>query len=233
MQRRFDIELFYDLLRQLECKTGGLRRLGDCHGRMTWPKRGVYFFFEPGEYRSGDPRLQRVVRVGTHALAPKSRTTLWNRISQHRGTTNPPGGNHRGSIFRLLVGEAIINSEQSLPVASWGKGSTAERDIRDLERTHEVRVSQYLGDMTLLHLDVPDEAGRDSARGVIERNSIALLSGFREPAPDPPSPQWLGRHSGRERVRRSGLWNNNHVEEAYDPDFLNILEDLVRRMADT
>ncbi|MCB1470840.1 MAG: hypothetical protein KDK08_27615 [Rhizobiaceae bacterium] len=233
MQRQSDIEVFYDLMRQLEFKTGGLRRLGDCHGRMTWPKRGVYFFFEPGEYRSGDPRLQRVVRVGTHALAPKSRTTLWNRLSQHRGTTNPPGGNHRGSIFRLLVGEAIINSEQSLPVASWGKGSTAARDIRDLERTHETRVSQYLGDMKLLHLDVPDEAGRDSARGVIERNSIALLSGFREPAPDPPSLHWLGRYSGRERVRRSGLWNNNHVEEAYDPDFLNLLEDLVRRMADT
>jgi len=27
--------------------------LRECHGRLDWPRRGVYFFFEPGEV----PRL--------------------------------------------------------------------------------------------------------------------------------------------------------------------------------
>jgi len=197
---------------------------------MPWPKRGVYFFFEPGETRDTAPASQRVVRVGTHALAAKSRTTLWTRLSEHRGTSNPRGGNHRGSIFRLLAGEALLNREASITVESWGRGSSATRGLRGLEREHEIRVSEYLSGMKLLFVEVPDDPGRDSARGTIERNAIALLSGYLKPAPDQPSADWLGHYSGRERVRRSGLWNNNHVDEAYDPDFLNLLDDLVRRM---
>ena len=61
---------------------------------------------------------------------------------------------------------------------------------------------------------------------MIERNAIALLSGYAESALDPPSPGWLGLHSDRKPVRRSGLWNNRHVDESYDPLFLDVLEEL-------
>ena len=231
MPRRSDLDAFYTLLDELEVRIGGQRRLGECRGRMPWPERGVYFFFEPGEHRDVAPAHQRVVRVGTHALTSTSRTTLWKRLRQHRGTSNPRGGgNHRGSIFRLLVGEALLNRDASITVESWGRGSSATRDLRGLERAHEIRVSDHLSEMKLLFVAVPDDPGRDSARGTIERNSIALLSNYSEPAPDQPSAGWLGYYSGRDRVRRSGLWNNNHVDEAYDPEFLNLLHDLVRRM---
>lgn len=230
MRRRSDLDAFYGLLDELEARIGGRRRLGDCHGRMAWPQRGVYFFFEPGEHRDDDPARHRVVRVGTHALTSRSRTSLWKRLRQHRGTNSRRGGNHRGSIFRLLVGEALLNRDRSITLQTWGRGSFAAPDVREAEREHEIGVSEYLGRMTLLFVDVPDDPGRDSARGTIERNSIALLSSYLETAPDRPSPTWLGHHSGRERVCRSGLWNNNHVDETYDPDFLNLLHDLVRRM---
>ncbi|MBC6437477.1 MAG: hypothetical protein GDA52_04920 [Rhodobacteraceae bacterium] len=230
MPLRSDLDAFYAVLDDLEARVGGRRRLGDCHGRMRWPRHGVYFFFEPGEHRTTPSAPQRVVRVGTHAMAAKSRTTLWNRLSQHRGTKNPSGGNHRGSIFRLLVGEALLNADPSLNVESWGQGSTAPRDVREQERPHEVRVNRYLGEMTLLVLDVLDAPGPDSARGIIERNSIALLSSYRSPALDLPGPRWLGNHSGREKVRKSGLWNNTHVNETYDPEFLNLFDNLTQRM---
>lgn len=229
MQQLSDLNSFYRLLAELEGRIGGLRRLADCHGRMQWPERGLYFFFEPGEQRSSDPATPRVVRVGTHALMSKSRTTLWKRLRQHRGTTTLRGGNHRGSIFRLLSGEALMNRDPLLAETSWGRGSSTTREIRQREREHESRVSAYLGAMSLSFLPIPDASGPDSARGLIERNSIALLSSFISPTPDQPSQTWLGHHSGRERVRRSGLWNNNHVDEAHDPDFLNLFEDLVRR----
>jgi hypothetical protein len=52
-----DLDRFYSLLRQLETALGGTRMLADCHGRLGWPQRGVYFFFEPGEFRrNGAPR---------------------------------------------------------------------------------------------------------------------------------------------------------------------------------
>ena len=77
--------------------------------------------------------------------------------------------------------------------------------------------------MPFLFLGVEDEPGPASERGFIERNAIALLSAFREAPPDSASPGWLGRSSDRERVRLSGLWNNNHVDEAYDASFLDLM----------
>lgn len=227
MQRQSDTATFYRLLGQLETGMGGRRRLGDCHGRMPWPDRGVYFFFEPGENRTDRKNSARVVRVGTHALKDGSRTTIWKRLSQHRGTVNPYGGNHRGSIFRLLVGQALMHRNPALEFPSWGNGSNAPRDTRQRENPLEQKVSNFLGDLTLVVLPIPDQAGPDSLRGVIERNSIALLSGYDGGVCDRPSEGWLGTYSGREKVRKSGLWNNNHVDETYDPAFLETMETLV------
>ena len=117
---------------------------------------------------------------------------------------------------------------------SWGVGSdagTAARrlglsraDIRAAEADLELRVSSYVGTMPFLWLDVGDDPGPASERGLIERNAIALLSSFHDPSPDPASTEWLGRSSDRERVCRSGLWNNQHVDEDYSPRFLDVFE---------
>jgi len=106
-----DIQRLYELLDWLEAGLGGKRTLGDSHGGMLWPQRGVYFFFEPGEVRTTSGSGLRVVRVGTHALRGGSTTTLWDRLRQHRGTvggSRPGGGNHRGSVFRRHVRTALI-----------------------------------------------------------------------------------------------------------------------------
>jgi hypothetical protein len=66
---------------------------------------------------------------------------------------------------------------------------------------------------------------------VIERNAIALLSNYNKPAIDPPSTEWLGQYCDRERVRLSGLWNNRHVDEEYDPQFLTLIERYVERQS--
>jgi hypothetical protein len=58
---------------------------------------------------------------------------------------------------------------------------------------------------------------------VIERNCIGLLSNYRRAPLDAPSRTWLGAHYDRERVQTSGLWNNSHVDEDYDPRFLDVL----------
>lgn len=227
MLRQSDIEAFYRLLEQLEFRMGGRRRLGDCHGRMPWPERGVYFFFEPGESRTGPENTSRVVRIGTHALKAGSRTTIWKRLIQHRGTANPYGGNHRGSIFRLLVGQALMHRDPSLKSPSWGIGSNAPREVRQGENPLEQKVSDFLGKMTLVALPIPDPAEPNSLRSLIERNSISLLSGYENDMHGQSSEGWLGSYSGRERVRNSGLWNNNHVDESYDAAFLEVMETLV------
>lgn len=231
-QRVRHLESFYQLLADLEQHLGGPRVLSDDAREVNWPRRGVYFFQEAGERRSDTGRGPRITRVGTHALKAGSRTSLWNRLSQHRGQKRSGGGNHRGSIFRLIVGTALIKKE-GYHCPTWGQGNSAPRDIRESEQPLEKEVSIVIGDMPFLWLDIPDAPGPDSLRGYIERNAIALLSNFGKQPLDPPSEDWLGHLCNRPLVRGSGLWNQKHVDEAYDPAFLDALADLINQMKKT
>lgn len=215
-------EHFYRTLTELDQRIGGTRTLKDCHGRLSWPDRGVYFFFEDSQVRSTSGEGARVVRVGTHAVSRGSRTKLWQRLATHRGSHRTGAGNHRGSIFRLLVGSALIARDQLGGCPQWARGQSAPPSIRETEFAVEKAVSEYLGRMHVLWLEVGDEASPQSLRSYIERNSIALLSSL-----DPPTGDWLGLSCPSEKVRRSGLWNQDHVDSVCDPSFLDIFTTLV------
>ncbi len=240
MSRPDDLFRFYELIDNLRHRVGGLLTLHQCHGRLDWPKRGVYFFFEQDENRTDSGTGPRVVRVGTHALKEGSATTLWKRLSQHAGVKRSGAGNHRGSIFRLLVGEALMVRDATEEPASWGIGShpgeagkklgQSAEQIRASEHSLEHKVSLFIGAMPFVFVAAEDLPGPDSERGIIERNSIALLSNFRGNKMDAASRGWLGRQSGRERVRGSGLWNNNYVDEDYDPCFFDTLARAIEHM---
>jgi hypothetical protein len=230
-----DIHRFYEILDTLEVGVGGKRTLETAHGRMNWPERGVYFFFEPGEERTTSGTGPRVVRVGTHALKTRSKSTLWNRLRTHRGHvggSNPGGGNHRASVFRLHVGTALIDRDgwPRAVAGNWGVGGSAGKPVRERERPLEQAVSQHIRSMPFLWIGVEDEPGPASLRGYIERNAIALLSNynFQDTPIDPPSDTWLGYWATNDYVQRSGLWNVNHVAKTYDPGFLDILPEQIR-----
>jgi hypothetical protein len=95
------------------------------------------------------------------------------------------------------------------------------------EATVERAVTNYSSAMPFLWIDIDDEPGPASLRGVIERNSIALLSNHERAPLDSSSSDWLGLSSDRDLVRGSGLWNQRHVEKTHDPVFLNVLERMV------
>lgn len=238
MARRADLDRFYDLLAALERRVGGARKLKDCTGYMDWPTRGVYFFLEPGEYyddqRQVDGDQRRVTRVGTHAVSTGSSTSLWDRLKQHYGTGSasehhPHGGNHRGSVYRKRIGEAIIEKHglhDDYP--DWDRRwSSIDRErsvVREEEYILERRVSAYIREQPFLWVALDDEPSADSDRAVLERNVIALLSNADGETVDPRPTDWLGRHSRSAAIRESGLWNVNHVEERYDPAALDLLE---------
>lgn len=226
--RKADLQRFYVLLEILEKKIGGRRTLSSCSGKSHLPSHGVYFFMEPGEVRTHSGNDLRIVRVGTHGLKTGSKSTLWKRLSQHKGTELSGGGNHRCSIFRLLIGTTL--SETKNAVTSWGQGSTTKKEVRLLEEPAEKKVSSIIREMPFLYLEVNDAPNPDSLRGLIERNSIALLSNFKKIPMDPPSNEWLGKRCMRERVRLSGLWNQNHVDDCYDPAFLTTMELLINNI---
>jgi hypothetical protein len=211
---------------ELERVCGGKRLLSECKKGGGGPDRGVYFFFEEGELRE-DAVSPRVVRVGTHGLRP-SKSTLWGRLAQHKGNvggSRPNGGNHRGSVFRLHVGPALLGSG-NWPDAigcSWAVGATAAKEVRNAEYPLERAVSQRIGSMPFLWVCVDDEPSQLSERGVIERGAIATLSNLNRDPIDSPSVGWLGKSSARARIRESGLWNVNHVDEIVDSSWLEVL----------
>jgi hypothetical protein len=237
VSRLADMQRIYALLTQQAKKIGGAAPLASLEMRKL-PRRGVYFFFEAGEVRQESGTGPRVVRVGTHALGAGARSTLKQRLSQHRGGRSG-SGNHRGSIFRLLVGKALIAAGIQDECPSWGVKGDAKNAatllgqplaaLKDAEEPVERAVSNYIGAMTVVCIGIDDEPGPNSLRGRIERNAIALLSNRNRPSLDSPSPNWLGQHSQRILVCASGLWNQNHVDEMYDPSFLLDLQHLIER----
>lgn len=222
MNPTVDLGRFYEIIGHLESSLGGKTPLGACTSATGLPPRGVYLLFEPGEYRGTAPAQLRVVRVGTHGLTGTSKATLWSRLRAHKGTA-AGGGNHRGSVLRRHVGAALIGRDGA-PGAypQWGLGASAPAAVRASEGPWEQVVSEYVGQMGLLWVAIDDEPGPHSQRGYIERNSIALLSQVGNTV-DPASAGWLGHHSTAPAICESGLWNVNHVGEAYDPGFLDAL----------
>lgn len=229
---------FYGVISEL-AERFGVHRLGDCTGQMSWPDRGVYFFLDPDEPRGAsrfrgegaDPEsgslptlpLPRVVRVGTHALKPGASSTLWKRLHQHRGQSTGTG-NHRGSVFRRHVGRALL-ARDGVAHPTWGVRSSASREVRMQEAELEMRVSEYLGRLLVVHVPVLDPPGPQSRRAYVERNAIALLSreGRRS---DPPTPAWLGHYAPSAAISGSGLWNVAHVGELVDEGFVEVFRQL-------
>ena len=202
--REKDTERFYELLEELEERVGGKWTLQECCRHMNWPHRGVYFFFEDEEYRNGSDRKLRVVRVGT---TTGKNTVLWDRLGSHRS-------NRGVSVFRDHVGKAL-----------------RRRDGRTDSISHRQRVSAHIRNMPFLWVKVFEENGQ-MIRDLIERNSVALLSGYNHNSVDQPSENWLGSYLGREdqKVRKSGLWNVHYVAwNTYKREFLRVLEKRIAR----
>ena len=107
--------------------------------------------------------------------------------------------------------------------AAWGLGQTAAADIRRNEELLERRVSEIIGDMPLLWLDVGDEAGPASDRAYLERNIIGLLSRSYVLSSQVEC-DWLGNMSDDYRISMSGLWNLDHLFYPPDQRFLGVLK---------
>ena len=219
-----DLQTLYELLDELEDFIGGKKSFKEIKQLTNRPRSGVYFVFETNEMRTTNPRAMRITRVGTHAIDGGGRTLL-DRLEDHWAS---PGRScsRRSSIMRKHIGRALIEtSGGQLRAPSWGRRGGLSKAEQEDERKVETRVREYIGDMQLLWVAI-DEG---PSRSLIERGSIGLLSNCLEPI-DIPSRDWLGIHSGRAEIRRSGLWNVHHVRHEYDSEFLEHFEKCVRRM---
>lgn len=161
--------------------------------RRETPASGVSLLFEEGEVAlAGDSTVERIVHVGTHTGEGR----LARRLGIHAS------GDRRGSVLRLHLGGALLarDAPGDQRLTTWyGDKRAPTPDV-------EEAVSALLRErFTVCCIPVTD---RDE-RLELERGLIALLA--QRPL-GPPSEGWLGRHAFRLEIRRSGLWNTDHVD---------------------
>jgi hypothetical protein len=174
--------------------------------RTPIPDQGVYFFFDPAEQTRFSATLPRLVRIGTHGVSVGSRATLRDRLRTHLGTSDGYG-NHRSSVFRLHVGEAVIRRDDlRAKYPNWGIGQSSTGAVRDNEKPLEQKVSEIISGLLVGCIAVADKSTKESARSLIERLSIALFTERLLPV-EAPSPHWLGLHSKHDVIVKTGLWN--------------------------
>ena len=199
---------FYELINKLE-KFESIDEFLKSEQKYS---KGVYFFFDPAEKINNG--YNRIIRVGSHGLSGKSNSTLKGRLRQHKGFLNG-GGNRRVSVFRRHVGNAIIKKE-----------NFDEKEVQD--EVLAKMISDYINSLPLAVLLFEDDADK---RRIFEKNSIRILSNCSENF----NKDWLGSFSIDEKIKKSGLWNIQHVKIKKEnekcaeiKEFLIALETLVK-----
>jgi hypothetical protein len=224
LDRTDAVQAFYGIVEHMNAKSAILPLREALQNPL--PDQGVYFFFDPTEETRFSTQLGRLVRVGTHAVSAGSRATLRDRLRAHLGTSDGYG-NHRSSVFRLHVGEAIIRRDgirKRFP--EWGNGQSSSASVRERERPLERKVSDVISKLHVANVKVADRAAKMSARSALERLTIALFTENYQPV-DPPGPQWLGRHSAHDVISKVGLWNLREVGSKAD---LRVIETIRERV---
>ena len=228
--RQRHLDEFYRLLDQLAAGEDGPRRLKDCTGRDGWPRRGVYFFLENGETRVDG--TSRVVRVGTHALSTTSK-------HHHVGpaTPAPRAGRWQEPRRRQPPRIDLPQARRDRPhparrSARWTPGLVGQQPapppMGSTVRISSSAPSAFTSAPCRSYGSRSPASPTAAATGAASNATASRCCRVSTGGPDKPSAGWLGHHATSTRVRQSGLWNSNHVDEAYDPAFLQLFENLVK-----
>jgi len=190
--------------------------LHDFGTRTRWlPRNGIYFFYEEGEICSHSG-IQRIVRIGTHG----AKRTLKRRLVDHYD------GNREGSIFRKHLGTALLqrSGASNDQIKGWirrRKGYELWKTFDEIER----EVDEVIKKNFFFRVILVDNA---QERKFFEKRLIATISACPICSP---SMDWLGNYAWSEKVKKSGLWNSNHVfsSEVFTEKQLTRFEELVKR----
>jgi len=170
------------------------------------PDNGIYVLFEREEKGH---EVDRIVRIGTHTGNNK----LKYRLKQHFIAQNKDR-----SIFRKNIGRSLLNKENDTYLSTWGIDFTSQKIKENKgyllkpkkQKEIEERVSKVIH-KNFSFIVFPTD-GKE-ARLKYESKIISTVSLCNQCRP---SPHWLGNHSPKGKIQRSGLWL---VSELYKEPF--------------
>jgi hypothetical protein len=165
------------------------------------PKNGIYILFEKNEQAHyGD----RIVRIGTHT----GKDQLFSRLNQHFQKENKDR-----SIFRKNIGRALLNKTNDPFLQKW------ELDLTTKKSKNDNINSIDLIKQNLIEKEVTKQIQNNFSFVVFEINDKTkrlyfeskIISTISHCTDCKPSKNWLGNHSPKEKIRKSGLWLVNEL----------------------
>ena len=157
-------------------------------------KGGIYVMFEDGE-KIGN--LDRIVRVG------KAEESLLTRLTQHFINEDKDY-----SIFRKHVGRALLQkgNYSQVDINNWNKKGIKCPQI-------EKKVTEELKRFSFCCTDVFSniEEIKNLEQTLIETLSMYNRLHKKQTGKDVFSKNWLGQDCTNDKVKTSGLWNDEHV----------------------
>lgn len=162
----------------------------------AFPQNGIYIVFEDGETAHG---TDRIVRVGTHT----GHNNLKARLSEHFYTERKDR-----SVFRKNIGRAFLHKTGDPYLKIWNIDRTVRknreryRDKIDIEKEQKIeqQVSKYIRERISFAVLPVDDKGK---RLELESKIIGAVSLCEACTA---SKHWLGLSSPKEKIRNSGLW---------------------------
>ena len=157
--------------------------------------------FEEGEVYDN---YDRITRIGTH----RGLNQLHGRLKEHYVKANK-----NRSIFRKNIGRCLLNKEENPYLKSWEFDSskpviraqyTSELDL-EFEQLLERRITPYIQKNTSF---VTIEVNNKAERMDWEAKLIATIAQGGEKVD---RPDWLGNDSPKPKIKRFGLWQEQHV----------------------
>ena len=181
------------------------------------PRNGIYFFYEKGEVWGHGGNKPRIVRIGTH----KS-DNFRSRIKEHfllddrkMSFDSMKSAPKDRSIFRKNIGRALLKKNSSY-LKMWNRDfmprSNREKYGRLRNVAYEKKTEQQItkilrSNFAFRFIVVENETKRIGSKGLESRliGTVARCSLCR------PSDNWLGLSSPKEKIRKSGLWQVQHL----------------------
>ena len=133
------------------------------------------------------------------------------------------------TVLALAVATSAVLAQSAPQVSVYGKARMYEESYKLGTADSLTRLTN---DTSRFGIKASEGVGNGiTISGVIETGAISLLSNYERTAIDAPSTTWLGKQARSELVKKSGLWNVNHVKDSSSDRFIDTLEKYIHLSA--
>lgn len=165
------------------------------------PLNGVYVLFQEGEHAHGG---DRIVRIGTHT----GNNRLRLRLKEHFIKENKDR-----SIFRKNIGRALLNMRKDSYIGGWELDLTTRKNkdkyFKLVDQAYQSKIENEVTKIIQKEFSFAVLEESDKSNRLLLKSRI--VSEVSKCAECKASSNWVGNYSTKDKIRESGLWQENEL----------------------